>query len=61
MDKPHKPKDSTSCGVLVCKIAELLLTEGNMDFAVDNVGVNILRAEMASRLVDDWYATLKPN
>ncbi|XP_056290593.1 uncharacterized protein LOC130206579 isoform X2 [Pseudoliparis swirei] len=50
----HPPQqDSTSCGVLVCKIAELLLTEGNIDFAVDNVGVNILRAEMASRLVDD--------
>jgi len=31
------------------KIAELLLIESSIDFAMDNVGINDLRAEM-----DDW-------
>ncbi|TNN87504.1 Cathepsin B [Liparis tanakae] len=37
--------------------AEVLLTGSSIDFAVDDVGINDLRAEMASRLVDDWSET----
>ncbi|TNN80060.1 hypothetical protein EYF80_009711 [Liparis tanakae] len=47
----NKPEERIPAGLT--KISELLLTEGNIDFAVDNLGVNILQGKMASRLVDD--------
>ncbi|XP_049889676.1 uncharacterized protein LOC126383226 [Epinephelus moara] len=49
---PHQ-QDSTSCGVLDCKVAELLLEGSSVQFNVDEDNINSMRMEMARRLIDD--------
>ncbi|XP_049930170.1 uncharacterized protein LOC126408578 [Epinephelus moara] len=48
-----RQQDSTSCGVLVCKVAELLLEGSSIDFNVDQVSIGMMRMQMARTLIDD--------
>ncbi|CAL8235395.1 unnamed protein product [Arctogadus glacialis] len=51
---PHpRQHDLTSCGVIVCKIAELLLRGDQMEFDVTEEGINSIRTQMGSKLVED--------
>ncbi|CAL8250633.1 unnamed protein product [Boreogadus saida] len=51
---PHpRQQDLTSCGVIVCKIAELLLSGDPMEFDVTEEGINSIRTQMGSKLVED--------
>ncbi|XP_071060860.1 uncharacterized protein [Pseudochaenichthys georgianus] len=46
-----KQQDSLACGVFVCKLAEQILSGQNIDYAVDQKGVAMLRLDMSMSLV----------
>ncbi|XP_033964747.1 uncharacterized protein [Pseudochaenichthys georgianus] len=46
-----KQQDSSACGVFVCKLAEQILSGQNIDYAVDQKGVAMLRLDMSMSLV----------
>ncbi|KAL7383539.1 hypothetical protein ABVT39_012776 [Epinephelus coioides] len=46
-----RQQDTTSCGVFVCKLAEQILLAQQIDYAVDQEGVAMLRMEMAKALL----------
>ncbi|XP_039657546.1 uncharacterized protein LOC120559688 [Perca fluviatilis] len=48
-----KQQDTTSCGVLVCKLAELILKGEAVQYPVDQEGVTQLRLDMAMSLLND--------
>ncbi|KAK7879083.1 hypothetical protein WMY93_034132, partial [Mugilogobius chulae] len=52
VDHP-KQQDPTSCGVFVCKLAELLLEEKELVYPVDEAGVSRMRLQIARTLLDN--------
>ncbi|XP_049457538.1 uncharacterized protein LOC125904267 isoform X2 [Epinephelus fuscoguttatus] len=46
-----RQQDTTSCGVFVCKLAEQILLAQQIDYAVDQEGVAMLRMDMAKALL----------
>ncbi|KAK7879085.1 hypothetical protein WMY93_034134 [Mugilogobius chulae] len=50
---PPKQQDPTSCGVFVCKLAELLLEEKELVYPVDEAGVSRMRLQIARTLLDN--------
>ncbi|KAM8739246.1 sentrin-specific protease 2-like isoform 1-T1 [Acanthopagrus schlegelii] len=47
-----RQQDSTSCGVIICKIAELLLKGEPIIFPANKMGIDQIRREMAHALLD---------